>query len=124
MDEKIKAGHRLAEVSETGPDDWPTFRWLCKCGEHDHGYVSEGGARDAHAAHVQELGVPKQGVGFEVVDSMHGPECDGCQGAARSAADAARETGEREVRWGVSEPYDPWEDPKIAHSAAVRRVEV
>jgi len=123
MSEEIKADHRLKSVSEVGPNDWPTFNWLCECGEHDHGFRSMQGAIDAHAEHVQESGEYGLPGGFVVVESLHGETCAGCRKEARSAAIHARAMGSVGATHSTMKPSDPWEDPEVDHSARVARPE-
>lgn len=124
MSEEIKAEHRLEAITHAGPADWMLFSWLCACGKHEHGYVSESVARDAHAEHAQESGEYGLPGGFEVVESLHGESCAGCRGAARSAAIHSRATGSVGATYVVNEPLvDPWDDPEVAHSARVARPE-
>ena len=117
MPEEIKAEHTLEKLMFNGT----LHSWACSCGEHGFGHISEGYARDAHAEHAQESGEYGLPGGFEVVESLHGRDCDGCRKEARSAAIHARATGSVGATHSTTKPGDPWEESEVAHSARVAR---
>ena len=121
MSEEIKAEHRLVEVSEAGPSDWPTFRWLCACGEHEHGYVSENVARDAHAEHAQESGEYGLPDGFVVANAEHDKSCKDCQGLVRKAVQNAIDNDRQYGIAEIDERMDAWDGPEITHWVRVSR---
>lgn len=123
MDEKIKAAHAMLEASEGRG----VFYWKCTCGAAGDGDVSPGAAVDGHAEHVQESGEYDVKTGFEVVELIHGDDCDGCWKAAREAARLARRDRQYQAQASWVEPdADPWDtitSGKI-HLARVRRPKI
>lgn len=118
-----KSEHRLVRVWNEGVGGNFTYAYRCSCGQVDRGYIHESYARDGHAEHVQESEPVTLSGGFVVTESLHGQECEGCRKEARSAAIHARAMGSVGATHQTMKVHDPWEDPEVAHSATVSRVE-
>lgn len=121
MSEKIKAEHRLEAITHAGPADWMLFSWLCACGEHEHGYVSENVARDAHAEHAQESGEYGLPDGFVVANAEHDKSCKDCRGLVRKAVQNAIDNDRQYGIAEIDERMDAWDGPEITHWVRVSR---
>lgn len=129
----VKAEHYLAELSELkhftekGVAVHQGWRWRCACGKHGGPYISVAVAKDAHAEHVQESGEYDVKTGFEVVELIHGEDCQGCWKAARQAARVARrgQKYQAQASWVEPDAYS-WGTATSGkvHLARVRRPKI